>query len=179
VIEEASALEVEVAVPEQDIGRVRPGQPVELRARAVAGDGPPPGRAGRPVRTRARPPRPRRGETPGTATVYCRLDGDGPGVRPGLTGYARVSCGPRPVWEALRERVLRGVRTEFWGSAAAAGGQDPGPRDRRVGQRRDLAPRRAAPARDRLYRPRSRSYHRPLAFLCWHNPEIRQTWSDP
>jgi multidrug efflux pump subunit AcrA (membrane-fusion protein) len=119
VVEEASALEVEVSVAEQDVARVRPGQPVELRARALplatlrgrvdrvapAATRPDPGTAA------AAPPR---GEAPGTVTVYCRLDGGVPGLRPGMTGHARVSCGPRPAGEVLRERVLRVVRTEFW-----------------------------------------------------------------
>jgi hypothetical protein len=47
-------------------------------------------------------------------TVSCRLEATDPGLRPGVTGYARVSCGPRPAGEVLADRALRFLRTEFW-----------------------------------------------------------------
>jgi hypothetical protein len=55
-----------------------------------------------------------RGETAGTVTVYCRLLDPAPGLRPGMTGYARIECGPRSLGGLLADRVMRFVRTEFW-----------------------------------------------------------------
>ncbi|HKB03015.1 MAG TPA: PqqD family peptide modification chaperone [Gemmataceae bacterium] len=121
VVEEPGALEVEIAMAEQDVGRIQPGQPVELRARALplevvhghvtrvapaatrAETGPASGAAA-----------PARGEVAGTVTVYCQPDAGGPDLRPGLTGHARVSCGKRPVGDLFWERVRRTLRTEFW-----------------------------------------------------------------
>ena len=31
-----------------------------------------------------------------------------------MTGYARISCGRRPLGAILVDRVLRFLRTEFW-----------------------------------------------------------------
>jgi hypothetical protein len=58
--------------------------------------------------------RPVRGELPGTVTVYCKLEGSDAGLRPGLTGHARVYRGRRPLGEVLAGRALRFLRTELW-----------------------------------------------------------------
>jgi multidrug resistance efflux pump len=118
-VEEPDRLQIEIALPEPDAARVQPGQAVELKCRAL------------PFQTftaeverlaprasRAEPgalgPPPARGELAGTLTVYCRLEAAGTGLRPGMTGHARVGCGRRRVGEVLADRVLRFVRTEFW-----------------------------------------------------------------
>ena len=66
-----------------------------------------------PPSTASAAPLPARGEVPGTVTVYCRLE-DPAGLRPGMTGHARVYTGKRPLGEIALDRVLRFVRTEFW-----------------------------------------------------------------
>ena len=116
-VEEPAQLHVEVALAEQDVARVQPGQEVELKARSL------------PFQTfRAQVERvaPRavevqspltplaRGEAPGTVTVYCQAEGTDVDLRPGMTGYARIGCGRRRVGEILANRVLRYLRTEFW-----------------------------------------------------------------
>jgi multidrug resistance efflux pump len=115
-VEEPGALEAEIALPEQEVARVEPGQAVELKARAL------------PFETlRAQvdrmAPAAARGEVQGTVTIYCRLDpaltsppgpGQPGGLRPGMSGHARVYTGRRPVGRFLLDRVLRFVRTEFW-----------------------------------------------------------------
>ncbi|HYT92415.1 MAG TPA: HlyD family efflux transporter periplasmic adaptor subunit, partial [Gemmataceae bacterium] len=119
VLEEPAGLDAEIAISEQDVARVRPGQSVSLKARALpfetlsaqvdrvgAGAAPP-----------EAPPLAQptvRGEVAGTVTVYCRLRDPVPELRPGMTGYARIDCGPRPLGVLLGERVLRFLRTEFW-----------------------------------------------------------------
>jgi multidrug resistance efflux pump len=107
VVEEPAGLEAEIALPEQDAGRVGPGQAVALRARAL------------PLETlyatvvRVAPAAGRDGAESSVA-VTCRVDANTPVLRPGMTGYARVYTGRRPVGAILAERALRFVRTEFW-----------------------------------------------------------------
>jgi multidrug resistance efflux pump len=119
VVEEPAGLEVELTVDESDVGRVCPGQVVELKCRAfplemltarvdrVA-----------PRASRTEPPTTApssaRGEFSSTQVVYCRLEGADPGLRPGMTGQARVCLGRGRVWEVLSDRVLRYFRSELW-----------------------------------------------------------------
>ena len=107
VVEEPAGLEVEIALAEEDVARVRPGQAVALRARAL------------PFETLAArvdriAPAAGRGDAQSTVSVYCRLDDCPPGLRPGMTGYGRISTGPRPVGRLLLDRVVRFLRTECW-----------------------------------------------------------------
>lgn len=47
-------------------------------------------------------------------TAYVRIDRPPPGIRPGMTGTARVSCGRSTVARVVGSRALRYLRTEFW-----------------------------------------------------------------
>ena len=49
-----------------------------------------------------------------SVTAYVRIDSPPPGVRPGMTGTARVACGRSTVAQVLGGRALRYLRTEFW-----------------------------------------------------------------
>jgi multidrug efflux pump subunit AcrA (membrane-fusion protein) len=107
VVEEPASLEAEIALAEQDVGRVQPGQPVKLKARVL------------PFETYATKveriaPAAGRGEVQSSVTVYCRLDAADAELRPEMTGYARVYTGQRPIGEIFLERLLRFLRTEFW-----------------------------------------------------------------
>jgi multidrug efflux pump subunit AcrA (membrane-fusion protein) len=114
-VEEPAALEAEIAVPEQEVARVQPGQVVMLKVRAL------------PFETLTAhvdrlAPAAARGEVQGTVTVYCRLaepgslgpPADEARLRPGMTGHARIYTARRAVGGVLLDRVLRFVRTEFW-----------------------------------------------------------------
>jgi len=117
-----------VAVPEQEMAHVRPGQRVELKARAAPFDTlaaevtwvaavakdppPPPGAAGGAAA-------PGLGDVPGHVVVYCAVTrGSSPDalavVRPGMTGHARIDCGSQPAGKVIGLRFMRYVRTEFW-----------------------------------------------------------------
>jgi multidrug resistance efflux pump len=107
VVEEPGGLEAEITVAEEDVARVRPGQAVDLKARAL------------PFETFATrvervAPAAGRGEVQSSVTAYCRLDTGHADLRPDMTGHARVYTGRRPVGRILLDRVLRFVRTEFW-----------------------------------------------------------------
>jgi multidrug resistance efflux pump len=115
-VEEPGTLEAEIALPEQEVARVQPGQAVELKARALSFE---------TLRAQVDrlAPVAARGDVQGTITIYCRLDlsltsPPGPvqpgGLRPGMSGHARVYTGRRPVGGFLLDRALRFVRTEFW-----------------------------------------------------------------
>jgi putative peptide zinc metalloprotease protein len=117
-IEEPSVLEAEIALGEQDVPRVEPGQIVELVARSV------PFSTYRSTLERVSPSTANRvevpgpivathGETPGAVTLYCRVPNES-ALRSGMTGYARIQCGKRPLGVIAGERVLRYLRTEFW-----------------------------------------------------------------
>jgi hypothetical protein len=100
-------VELEIALAEQDVARVRPGQSVRLKARA------------RPYETfLSRIDRVAttgvRGEAQSSVTAYCRLDPAPDELRTEMTGHARVDTGRRTIGAILLHHVLRFVRTEFW-----------------------------------------------------------------
>jgi multidrug resistance efflux pump len=113
--------EIEVALPEQEVARVRPGQAVELKVRALPFDtlGGVVVRVGAAAATAPSPPPsgPPGGQTtpgPGTVTVYCQLLDVPADLRPGMSGDARIMCGRRPAGVVFARRFLRYIRTEFW-----------------------------------------------------------------
>jgi putative peptide zinc metalloprotease protein len=107
VVEARAALELEIALAEQDVARVRPGQAVRLKARAL------PYETFTTVVDRVAPTGVR-GEAQSSVTVYGRLDHAPDDLRTEMTGYARVDTGRRPIGAILVDRMLRFVRTEFW-----------------------------------------------------------------
>jgi multidrug efflux pump subunit AcrA (membrane-fusion protein) len=106
-VEEASALEAEIVLADQEVAEVRPGQVVQMKVRAL------PLQAFH-ARVERIAPRAVRGDVQSTLTVYCRLEDPHPALRPGMLGYAHISCGRRPIATILGNRVLRLLRTEFW-----------------------------------------------------------------
>jgi multidrug efflux pump subunit AcrA (membrane-fusion protein) len=115
LIAEVHALELmraEMEVPERDIGAVRVGQPVQLRFRAR------PERSfeGRvtaiaPAVTEQDPTQERYDRT---LRVQIALSDESGSLAPGLTGYARISTGPRRAIDIVTRRVRRFLRVEFW-----------------------------------------------------------------
>lgn len=55
-----------------------------------------------------------RGDAQSTVTVYARFHEASSELKPGMTGYARVLTGPRPIGTIRADRVLRWLRTVFW-----------------------------------------------------------------
>src|SRR5262249_10571777 len=107
VVEDASQLEAEVVLAEQEAAGVVPGQPVSLRARSLPLDS-----FGGEVARLA--PRAVKGQVQSTLTVYCRLlEGEG-ALRPGTVGHARIYTGRCSIGAFLWNRGRRLLRTEFW-----------------------------------------------------------------
>jgi multidrug efflux pump subunit AcrA (membrane-fusion protein) len=112
VVEDPARLEAEVLVPEDESARVRVGQRVGLKLRAQPSETV----AAEVVRV-APVATPGSAEKPGEVgrvTVYCRPTGLADGLRPGLSGYARIYSEERSVGDYLLDRAVRFVRTEFW-----------------------------------------------------------------
>jgi multidrug efflux pump subunit AcrA (membrane-fusion protein) len=107
VVEAPLLLEAEVSLAEQDVARVQAGQAVELKARALPFDT-------FAARVDHIAPAAARGDVQSTVTLHCRLANENAGLRPGMTGHARVFTGQRSVGEVLLDRGLRFLRTEFW-----------------------------------------------------------------
>jgi multidrug efflux pump subunit AcrA (membrane-fusion protein) len=107
LIEEPAALEVEIALPEQEVARIQPGQPVALKARALPFET-------IPARVERIAPSANKGDVQNTLTVYCRVEGDHAGLKPGMSGHARIYTGERSLGGILLDRALRHLRTEFW-----------------------------------------------------------------
>jgi multidrug resistance efflux pump len=107
VVEEPARLEVEITLTEQDAAQVRPGQAAALRARALPFET-------LPVQVDRVSPTAARGDVQSAVTVYCRLDDCPSGLRPGMTGYARVYTGPRSLGGIVLDRAVRWLRTECW-----------------------------------------------------------------
>jgi multidrug efflux pump subunit AcrA (membrane-fusion protein) len=106
VVEEPDRLEVEVALAEEKVARVAPGQAVSLKARSL------------PFGTHAVTVDPvaiaaARGDPQSTLTVYCLLESRS-GLRPGLTGHARVYTDRRSVGGILFDQMARTLRSELW-----------------------------------------------------------------
>jgi multidrug resistance efflux pump len=107
VVEESAVLEAEISLAEQDVARVRSGQDVELKARAL------PFQTFRTKVDRVAPAA-GRGDVQSTIIVYCRLEEAAGDLRPEMTGYGRIFTGNRPIGRILIDRALCFFRTEFW-----------------------------------------------------------------
>ena len=110
VVEDVSDPDIEIALSEDDENRVQPGQIVTLKARAL------PFQTFEACVDRKAPSAVAAEGHAATATVtaYCHLQNADPGLLPGMTGYARVSCGLRSPGMLLLARGMQFLRTEFW-----------------------------------------------------------------
>jgi multidrug resistance efflux pump len=137
VVEEPGGLEAEIALPEQDAARVRVGQEIRLKARSAPYET-------FTAQVDRIAPAAAKGEAQCTVTVYCRLapsgggegkalasltppeggsptvnlapeeGGEREGLRPGMTGHARIATGRRAPGLIVLDRAIRYLRTEFW-----------------------------------------------------------------
>ena len=109
IVEDPDSMEVEVALEEQFAARVRPGQEVDLKVRAMPFET----LHGTVTRVANNAVKEKEKEHT-TVTVYCRLEGVDPSLLTGMTGTARIRCGERSTGEVLLDRAFRYLRTEFW-----------------------------------------------------------------
>jgi multidrug resistance efflux pump len=132
-VEVPERVEAEITVSEQDVARVKPGQPVELKVRAlpfqtfhshvdriapvalrpVPQISTPGGDSGKNSQAAASSSL-TKPDPSVSFLVVCRLDDSAQQLKTGMTGYARVVRGRTPLGQFLAYRALRLIRTEFW-----------------------------------------------------------------
>ena len=108
-IEDPTTSWVEIAVPEEDAAAVRPGQAVELKARAIPFE-----TFRATVRNISPAAEQKPGTTGSTVTVHCHIDNPDGRLKSGMTGFGRIERGRNPMGLTLALRAMRYMRTEFW-----------------------------------------------------------------
>ncbi|HJU42147.1 MAG TPA: efflux RND transporter periplasmic adaptor subunit [Vicinamibacterales bacterium] len=115
-VHELRSVVAEIAVAEWEAGDVEPGQPVRVRTRAYPGHE----FTGRvtAVATTLTARDPSATDTASNRDrvllVTTTLDNAAQQLKPGMYGYARISCGRRGMFGVLTRRLSSFVRTEFW-----------------------------------------------------------------
>jgi putative peptide zinc metalloprotease protein len=104
-------LTVEIEVPERDIGPVRVGQPVYLKARAYPGETFSGKVTGIAPAMRESDATTVPVKTVRVATVIDNADQK---LKTRMTGYAKIDCGTRPLIEVLMHGVVGALRVEVW-----------------------------------------------------------------
>jgi HlyD family secretion protein len=109
-VHDLATVSVEIAVPEDQISEVREGQPVRLRARAA------PGRElrGSVVAIAPTARASERDWEPPTITITTRVENADGGLRPRMTGTAKIGCGERSFLQLAARRISRSMGIEVW-----------------------------------------------------------------
>lgn len=106
-IDRLETLKARLFIDEKEIGEVRKGMPVQLRVGAY------PDRVFEGSVTEVAPRASSEGGK-GTYEVRLRIRNPRGDLRPGITGYAKVLGGQRPLREVAFRRLHRYIRTEVW-----------------------------------------------------------------
>lgn len=111
VIDDVSTLKVEIAVAEEDVAGIHPGQYIDLKARALPFDTFV-AKVDRIAPAALAPPGNKLNQN--TVTVYCLVENKDGKLKSGMTGVARIYRGRRSMGLNLINKALRYFRTEFW-----------------------------------------------------------------
>ncbi len=106
-VEDHSLMEVEILLREHDATTVDQGDAIALRARALSSTT----ILSNVIRLA---PSAAPGEVQSTITAYCAIKNASFKLRPGMTGYARIYTGRKPIGRIAVDRAIRFLRTEFW-----------------------------------------------------------------
>jgi len=109
VVEDPSVSEADVALDEEKLRGIEPGQRVRFKVRALPSET----IEGRVLRVAACAAR-EEGRTQGTVVVHCSIDSSLPLLRTATGGYARIYIGDRAVGAIVLDQALHLFRTEFW-----------------------------------------------------------------
>jgi putative peptide zinc metalloprotease protein len=121
-VQELDTITTQIVVPEKEIGDVKVGQTVAVKARAypeqtfygevtsiattatssLEGSAPPV------------PAPPEEGAGPKAVLVTSEVDNRARALKPEMTGKAKIYCGPRRLIDLMTRRLARYVRVEFW-----------------------------------------------------------------
>ncbi len=107
---EMRTVEVEIAVPEQEIAEVAVGRKVVLKARAY------PERSfeGTVAAIAPAASEPEDSRLERTVRVTTRLDNPALLLKPDMTGHAKIDCGERRLIDLAARRLVRFFKVEFW-----------------------------------------------------------------
>jgi putative peptide zinc metalloprotease protein len=109
-VREVATVRAEIAVGEREIGDVKVGQPVVVKARAFP-ERPLEGRVAAIAPAAVQDEEAWRGKV---FRVTTTLDNPDHLLRPEMTGTAKIYCGQRRLFDVLSRRLARHVRVEFW-----------------------------------------------------------------
>ena len=109
-VHEFTTVRVEIAVPEREIGDVKVGQPVIVKARAFP-EHPSEGRVTAIAPVAVKDEEAWRGKV---VKVTTAVDNPDLLLRSDMTGTAKIYCGQRRLFDVLSRRLARYVRVEFW-----------------------------------------------------------------
>ncbi len=59
-------------------------------------------------------PEPATSTTPKTVLVTTEIDNPAGLLKPGMTGHAKIDCGPRRIVDLAARRLARTVKVDFW-----------------------------------------------------------------
>jgi multidrug efflux pump subunit AcrA (membrane-fusion protein) len=109
-VHEFATVRAEIAVPEREIGDVKVGQPVVVKARAF----PERGFQGRVTAIAPAAVKEEEGWRGKVFRVTTTLENPDLLLRPEMTGTAKIYCGERWLFDVLTRRLARYLRVEFW-----------------------------------------------------------------
>lgn len=99
---------LEIAVPEKEAADVALGNPVAVKLNSYLG------RPTLPGRVAFLAPEVDASSGANFVRVEVQLDGYADLLKPGMTGFAKIYCGERNVFQLATRRAMSWVRTEFW-----------------------------------------------------------------
>lgn len=109
-VHELATVKVEIAVSEREIGDVKVGQPVVVKARAFP-ERPSEGRVIAIAPIAVKDEEAWRGKVFRVTTAIANADLL---LRPDMTGTAKIYCGQRRLFDVISRRFARYMRVEFW-----------------------------------------------------------------
>lgn len=102
---------LDISIPEKEIGEIRIGQTVRLKANSFPGSSfETTVQEIAPIVTPADP----EAFSTNHVVVRCHLVNPDERLKPGMTGEAKVECGPRTIMSLFTRRVRRWLKVEFW-----------------------------------------------------------------
>ena len=109
-VHELKTVRAEIAVPEKEIGEVKVGQPVFLKARAF----PEAGFSGTVTSIAPAAVKVEEAWRGKVVRVTTAIDNPDLLLRPEMTGNAKIRCGERRIFDLVTRRLARYLRVEFW-----------------------------------------------------------------
>ena len=112
-VHELKTVTAEIVSPESEIGDVKVGQRVTLKARSY------PGESFEGKVTSIAPIATREDPAPGglglrNVLVSCRIDNSALLLKSEMSGRAKIYCGQRRILDLMTRRFTRYIRVEFW-----------------------------------------------------------------